>query len=438
LVGRLTNWSSAATSLTIKVQETVPNLTSAYAFDVSSTTNYSSAYAAQLLSGLASISSYVGSDGRNDYSGLASISSYVGSDGRNDYFVAGTSSSVFIAGGGDDVAFVADSAVRDRSGLPVSYAGFVNVSMLHWDSDLPAGLSQSKFTLSSPGLTPTQPGLLQVIYEGGSGAFFTDAETILLQDAAGQTRSGFKLNAVAGGLELQLTDDADYLVNSSNQDLVKAGAGDDIVWATGRDVAVPSDAPAPRLAVTEVMPSVQGGAGDDILLAGQAGQGVRQGVDAGTQLTSVANIEGGSGDDTLVAVSGTVYATGNTGRDSFALFSDSRNVQLVIKDFNATTDVIDLSALVRNASGALSSDQLAQRKAALLSEVLSSLEGQTQTQAVELNVSEWLDPLSEATVAKISVEFANSPDVSTVLTSHNFVLDPPSWRDLDPLVNNVA
>jgi Ca2+-binding RTX toxin-like protein len=280
--------------------------------------------------------------------------------------------------------------------------------------------------------------LLQVIYEGGSGAFFTDAETILLQDAAGQTRSGFKLNAVAGGLELQLTDDADYLVNSSNQDLVKAGAGDDIVWATGRDVAVPSDAPAPRRAVTEVMPSVQGGAGDDILLAGQAGQGVRQGVDAGTQLTSVANIEGGSGDDTLVAVSGTVYATGNTGRDSFALFSDSRNVQLVIKDFNATTDVIDLSALVRNASGALSSDQLAQRKADLLLEVLSSLEGQTQTQALELNVSKWLDPLSEATVAKISVEFANSPEVSTVLTSHNFVLDPPSWRDLDPLVNNAA
>jgi Ca2+-binding RTX toxin-like protein len=158
-------------------------------------------------------------------------------------------------------------------------------------------------------------------------------------------------------------------------------------------------------------------------------------MELNTQLTSVARIGGGAGDDALVAVSGTVYASGGTGRDSFALFSDTRNVQLLIQDFNATTDVIDLSALVRNASGSLTTEQVAARKAEILSHVLQSLEGQTHSQAVELNVSNWLESASGATVAKISIEFENGTGASTALTSHNFVFDVPSWRDLDALVN---
>jgi hypothetical protein len=74
----------------------------------------------------------------------------------------------------------------------------------------------------------------------------------------------------------------------------------------------------------------------------------------------------------------------------------------------------------------------------LLADVLLGLQGQTHTQSVEVNVSQWLDGASGASVAKIYIEFESHAGVSsTVLSSHNFVFDAPSWRDLEPFVNGV-
>ena len=74
----------------------------------------------------------------------------------------------------------------------------------------------------------------------------------------------------------------------------------------------------------------------------------------------------------------------------------------------------------------------------MLADVLQGLEGQTHTQAVEVNVSKWLDGTSGATVAKVYIEFESNAGVSsTVLSSHNFVFDAPNWRDLEPFVNGV-
>ena len=438
LIGRLSDWTwntVATTKVVVKVPEAAPNQNQiwAYEFDLTQGINGGQIIPAKdTLTALGAPQVFEGTSGDDFYSVSTAI----------------TDNSAFIARSGSDVVFANLSDLRDLGYapylVPARVPGFINASLVGWDaalSDQVYGSVLGKYSLESS----KGPGLVKFNFAYGGG-FISNAENIILEDAAGVSRSGFSFGSNELGLVLQLGDNADYLVNGSKQGLVSAGAGDDTVWALGSDLSVPrwdgSEPPTyvgpPKLSSLETMPTVQGGSGDDTLLAGQGGRGVRDGTDAATQRTSIARIEGGSGDDALVAVSGTVYAKGDGGRDSFALFSDSRNVHLIIQDFNATTDVIDLSALVRNASGSLTAAQVEARKAAVLADVLQGLEGQTHTQAVEVNVSKWLDGTSGATVAKVYIEFESNAGVSsTVLSSHNFVFDAPNWRDLEPFVNGV-
>jgi hypothetical protein len=154
----------------------------------------------------------------------------------------------------------------------------------------------------------------------------------------------------------------------------------------------------------------------------------------------------------LVALSGTVYATGGSdgdvfldgsGRDVFAIHNDQQDVRLIISDFNASTDLIDLSPFTKLVTDSGINNNTSPETAALvLSRLLGIAQGQTNATAVELDLSKWLDTTSAAKSATVRIEFESG--ANTALTGHNFVIGQPSWvdttwgsdwrNDLDPLI----
>jgi hypothetical protein len=305
--------------------------------------------------------------------------------------------------------------------------------MLGWSSsNLPTGVSLSAFS-SNTNLTPNSLGVLAVGFVDG-GAVLTDAETIVLQNSAGQTMAAYQLNSTANGLQLQLTEGADYIASSGVADHIVAGGGNDIVWARGNGATTAGSVSS--------MPQVLGGEGDDILLAGQS-PGNTTGKTSAQVLANEASLQGGIGDDVLVALSGTVHASGGSGRDVFAIHNDRQDVRLIISDFNAGTDLIDLSPFTKLAiESGINNNTSPETAALVLSRLLGTAQGQTNATAVEIDLSKWLDTSSAATSATVRIEFESG--ANTALTGHNFVIAQPSWvnttwgpdwrTDLDPLI----
>jgi Ca2+-binding RTX toxin-like protein len=266
------------------------------------------------------------------------------------------------------------------------------------------------------------------------GAVLTDAETIVLENASGQTTAAYQLNTTANGLQLQLTDGADYIASSGSADHIIAGGGNDIVWARGNGATTKVSGSS--------MPQVLGGEGDDILLAGQS-PGNTTGKISAQVLANEARLQGGAGDDVLVALSGTVHASGGSGRDVFAIHNDRQDVRLIISDFNASTDLIDLSPFSKLVTeSGINNNSSPETAALVLSDLLKIVQGQTNATAVELNLSKWLDASSSAVSATVRIEFENG--ANTALTGHNFVIAQPDWvqatwgpdwrTDLNPLI----
>ena len=400
--------------MTIAAQETSPNNVSNQGpFSISQPTNYTQAYDAALKSG-------------------ELFTTYLGTDSRHDFFYA-EGKSLFVGGAGEDLTMIADASVRDFGTDGTGRYGFIGVYMLGWNnSNLPTGVSLSALS-GITNLTPNSQGLLAVSFADG-GAVLTDAETIVLENASGQTTAAYQLNTTANGLQLQLTEGADYISSSGSADHIIAGGGNDIVWARGNG--------ATTQVVGSSMPQVLGGQGDDILLAGQS-PGNTTGKTSAEVLANEARLQGGAGDDVLVALSGTVHAAGGSGRDVFAIHNDQQDVRLVISDFNASTDLIDLSPFTKLATESGINNNTSPETAALvLSRLLGIAQGQTNATAVEIDLSTWLDTSSAAKSATVRIEFESG--ANTALTGHNFVIAQPSWvdttwgpdwrTDLDPLI----
>jgi len=414
LFGEVTGWDMATSSLTVRTQETQQNITTSRpAFSISNPANYSQAYAAAAKS--------------------SDFPTWVGSDSANNYFYA-SGLSLFVGGGGDDLAVIDDVELRDFGVNVTGKYGFVGLSMLNWSdsANLPTGVSLQNLSGTS-NLTPNSQGLLQLNLVGG-GAILTDAETIVLENAAGQTTAAYKLDTTANGLALQLSEGADYIASSGASDRIHAGGGDDIVWTRGSGATAAS--------TNTSQPTVDGGLGDDILLAGDKPSNT-------SSIHSQASLQGGEGDDLLVALSGTVYASGGNGRDTFAIYGGTRDVSLIISDFNASTDVINLSGLVKfltqaqtNIAASTAGLDAQATAAKVVSEMLGIVQGQTHSSAVDIDLSAWLDNGHTGKTASVRIEFEAGSDANTALTGHNFVLNDPSWvssswrLDLDPLINS--
>jgi VCBS repeat-containing protein len=414
LLGQVTGWSTAISSLTVRVQETSPNSFSTEGpLSISNPTNYTQAYVATQKTGQV-------------------FTTYVGTDNRNDFFYA-EGTSLFVGGEGEDLAVIGDADVRDFGTDETGRYGFIGVYMLGWSSsNLPTGVSLSAFS-SNTNLTPNSLGVLAVGFVDG-GAVLTDAETIVLENASGQTTAAYQLNTTTNGLQLQLTEGADYIASSGVADHIVAGGGNDIVWARGNGATTAGSVSS--------MPQVLGGEGDDILLAGQS-PGNTTGKTSAEVLANEARLQGGAGDDVLVALSGTVHASGGSGRDVFAIHNDRQDVRLIISDFNAGADLIDLSPFTKLVTESGINTNTSPASAALeLSRLLGIVQGQTNATAVELDLTKWLDASSSATSATVRIEFESG--ANTALTGHNFVIAQsewvqttwgPDWRtDLDPLI----
>jgi VCBS repeat-containing protein len=315
-----------------------------------------------------------------------------------------------------------DALPEDRYGNPDMSVSFISQEFVQ-ALGLRVGTHQSSTLVSQA----DDLVALTVLPRAGRGAL-TDAESIVLTDLEGQVTSAMRLEAtldgsgqIDGSLALVLGDSADRIVSSGLGDRIHAGAGNDTVWTRGKGLTATTSELA-------LKPRIYGDAGDDILAAGQ-----RPGNDS--TLLSEVFLEGGAGDDVLVAVAGTVYATGGStgdvgdgGRDVFALYGGQQDVRLIIQDFNATTDLIDLSALLREAKAAIASGasplSAQALQARVVSDLLSLTQGQTHQAPVELDLSAWLD---NGKSIKVDIHF--DPAGSTSLTGHNVVLEapPPAW-----------
>jgi len=142
-------------------------------------------------------------------------------------------------------------------------------------------------------------------------------------------------------------------------------------------------------------------------------------------------LDGGQGDDVLVAVSGKVTATGGTGRDVFAIYSDHQNVDLFITDFNASVDRIDLSAFT-------ALKNLSQPSQVLASVVQEAL-GKSTSGVIELDFTQYMGDHNTGAVAKVTL---NTPVTGGQLSEQSFIFDKPDWAttnwhiNLDPLVQS--
>ena len=176
---------------------------------------------------------------------------------------------------------------------------------------------------------------------------------------------------------------------------------------------------------------LRGGAGNDILSGG-----AYLGLNGSS--VDLSFLYGEQGDDVLVAVSGTVYATGGSGRDVFALHNNTHNVNLIIQDFNASTDRIDLSALIDLKNGVIGEGASTIDRSTLLQSLLSSATTNTDGDLV-LNLDAYLSADARAANhhATITIKQVSANDGQ--LSTQNFVFSdmswsPNQWRDnLNPL-----
>jgi hypothetical protein len=269
-----------------------------------------------------------------------------------------------------------------------------------------------------------------------AGMAYTDAENLVFANSASSVGSGstslsnvFVLGRDASNgnaLQLQLSDSGVRLFAGFHADNILGGAGNDVIMGNGNGngALINGQAEAPDI--------LRGGAGNDILSGGSI-------LGLNDSPFDVSFLYGDQGDDVLVAVSGTVYAKGGSGRDVFALYSNTFNGNLIIQDFNASTDRIDLSALIDLKNGVLLEGASSTDRSVLIQSLLSSASTNDSGDLV-LNLDAYLTADARAAnhhaLITIKQESANDGQLST----QNFVLKDTSWSptlwldNLNPLV----
>jgi VCBS repeat-containing protein len=351
--------------------------------------------------------------------GPAYTPTFIGNAG-NDVLDGMTGSQAFVGGAGNDTAIFSKGVA---SLLDSTNHAFFQIGMMpiFTATDLRdvAGTVSNEFVAA---IDPTNSlsnnfGFLRVGTYGSAGPAYVQAENIVISYdlSNGSTTSAvFHLGTDASARALlTLSDQSDRLVGGFFSDNIDAGSGDDVVYSFGNG----SSASHPLAADI-----ILGGAGDDIIAAGTYGT---------DNLLDEAVLNGGTGDDVLVAVSGKVTATGGTGRDVFALYSDHQNVNMIITDFNASVDRIDLSGF--SAIKNLSSADQAQALSNLVQNALHPT-----SSSIELDLTQYMTSASPGAHAKILINSVADGNV----TAQSFVFDKPDWEttnwhiNLDPLVHS--
>jgi VCBS repeat-containing protein len=354
----------------------------------------------------------------------------------NDVFDGLGANMAFAGGAGTDTAILQDSSLlmTDSKGQ-----NFYAISMLPTDT---AATLANDFTVSSVfanavaqnGFAAHQSAFVGITTS--TGMAYTDAENLVFANSASSVGSGstslsnvFVLGRDASNgnaLQLQLSDSGVRLVAGGHADNILGGAGNDVIVGNGNGNGALINGQA------EAADILRGGAGNDILSGGSY-------LGLNGSSVDVSFLYGDQGDDVLVAVSGTVYATGGSGRDVFALYSNTDNVNLIIQDFNASTDRIDLSALIDLKNGVLLEGASSTDRSVLIQSLLSSASTNASGDLV-LNLDAYLTADARAANhhALITIKQVSANDGQ--LSTQNFVLKDTSWSptlwhdNLNPLV----
>jgi Ca2+-binding RTX toxin-like protein len=388
----------------------------------------------------------------NDYvsgssllSGDGYFPTFVGGAG-NDVFDHFTGGMAFAGGSGSDTAIMKASDIQITDGF-IAQDGSLG---FHYSiSMIPIAKAQEQanyFNLSqnfvdaltsSSSYSGSQSALLAI--DTVNGKAYTDAETLVVANSANTTdvsqnsvNDVFTLGTDANNgnrLQLHLSDSGVRLAAGGLSDDIMGGAGNDVIYGggNGNGVLINGQSLAPDV--------ISGGAGNDVLAGGSN--------TPNTVSNDVSYLDGGQGDDVLVAVSGTVYATGGTGRDVFALYSDSDSVNLIIKDFDASNDRIDLSALtaLKNlvvADNAASLDQVQALKNLLSSPNTLTTDANGD---IHINLDSFLSSTAQAAGLHAEITVLASGMTNGHLSTQNLVFSEQSWSpyhwhdNLNPLVS---
>ncbi|UJW77423.1 VCBS domain-containing protein [Rhizobium sp. SL42] len=212
-----------------------------------------------------------------------------------------------------------------------------------YDSNGDTGLYVYQVTATTNGVTQTTYVAFSAIESAGTtfniqnnGNWNNSGSLDYANDRNGD---GDVINIVSSGIKDQVQAGAgdDVVVGYSDDNNIDGGSGDDAIYGMGGDDFLDGWTGNDFL---------DGGAGDDTLygydgndvLLGGAGNDFLSG-ESGNDI-----LVGGSGNDDLSGGTGIDYLTGGAGSDTFIL-SDLNAVD-VITDFNASEDMIDLTALL--------------------------------------------------------------------------------------------
>jgi VCBS repeat-containing protein len=353
----------------------------------------------------------------------------------NDVFDGLSANMAFAGGAGTDTAILQDSNLQLTDSKGNQYYA---ISMLPVDTatSLANDFSVSNAfanAIAQNGFAAHQSAFVGIATSNGMA--YTDAENLVLANGANSVGSGstslanvFVLGrdaANGNALQLQLSDTGVRLVAGVLADNILGGAGNDVIVGNGNGNGALINGQAMAADI------LRGGAGNDILSGG-----AYLGLNGSS--VDLSFLYGEQGDDVLVAVSGTVYATGGSGRDVFALHNNTDNVHLIIQDFNASTDRIDLSALIDLKNGVIGEGASTIDRSTLLQSLLSSATTNTDGDLV-LNLDAYLSADARAANhhATITIKQVSANDGQ--LSTQNFVFSdmswsPNQWRDnLNPL-----
>jgi VCBS repeat-containing protein len=364
---------------------------------------------------------------------------FLGNSG-NDFFVDLRTGEAFAGGVGVDSALVASSRAvyTDKPGtvqLPAYSVAMLDAATVRkfaettqYGSDVLPGVISTEFSqaVAGTGVAATQAVAVAIGYTDQTAltkTAFTDAEQLIFTSATNTVDRAFTLGQDSDSrLQLKLSDLGDRLVAGSGlTDNVDGGLGNDVIYGAGGGTGT----------LYEVL---RGGHGDDVLSGGQSN------VAGG-----YAKLIGGQGDDVLVAMGGVVEATGGTGRDVFALWDNTSSVQLFIKDFNASVDKLDLSAL----SSALTAVNAQTQTTGLqqLQQSIATFYAQQPSGVLQLDLTGWLTSEAKAggATASVSIELEQS---GGVVAGGQFSVDniamastawsPSLWKeDLSLLVSHA-
>jgi Ca2+-binding RTX toxin-like protein len=120
-------------------------------------------------------------------------------------------------------------------------------------------------------------------------------------------------------------------------DLVVAGTGADLLYGGEGNDSITADAGADTIQGNQGNDSINAGSGGDVIYAGQGDDTVVGGADNDV-------LVGDKGNDRLVSDGGTDTLTGGEGNDTFVFSGSSAASGIVVSDFQAGLDKIDLTA----------------------------------------------------------------------------------------------